>query len=189
MDARHRDSSHHADGAKLAAAPRSSLVRKRRQTQASGPGAGGRRRAAQFKQRAPAGCCGHKPGPAHGCREWQAQHGHEPSAHAKSSPFRVEFAGPCRRAMTLLPRRLAEGDSDDTSGREMVTVDDLTSAHLLTPRQDPCAAPCRPLRRSLATSCKKFRSDRNFCSLDISDIVCSLDGVPKKVSPRSTGWT
>ena len=84
MDARHRDSSNHADGAKIAAAPRSSLVvRKRRQTQASRPGAGGhgRRRAAQRKQRAPAGCCGHKSGPAHGCRERQAQHEHEPSTH------------------------------------------------------------------------------------------------------------
>ncbi len=40
----------------------------------------------------------------------------------------------------------------DTSGREMVTVDGRTTAHLLTPRHDLSAAPCLPLRRSRATS-------------------------------------
>ena len=38
----------------------------------------------------------------------------------------------------------------------MVTVDGLTTAHVLTPRHYPSAAPCRPLRRSRAAPCKPF---------------------------------
>ena len=37
----------------------------------------------------------------------------------------------------------------------MVTVDELTTAHLLTPLHDPSVAPYRPLRRSRATSSRK----------------------------------
>ena len=57
----------------------------------------------------------------------------------------------------------------DTSGREMVTVDGLTTAHLLTPRHDPSAAPCRPLRRSRVRQPGRIgflrvpRRERVFC--------------------------